>query len=226
MTNTDPIADMPHDETEVLSTLPKPKKNTVLPIVFLIILTAAIATLWYIHRGNSVGDSGQSAMSLRPYTYLDNQLAFSYPATWYPHEKHGRVFLLKKPNTPDIENTEIYAYGDQITISDYNLTDKEGNRLTRAQYDAYIVKNPPAAKDEQGHPIIRTAVTVNNIPMTRIDSREYAGDFRTLRYEILHDDLIYEIRLYPYDPDSTGDATDRQNIADLEAVVKTVHFLK
>ena len=155
------------------------------------------------------------------YVYPSGELSLSFPNGWYPHDKHGQVFFLKKPNTPDITDTEIYAYGDQITIGDANLTDKAGNKLTRAQYEAYLVKNPPATKDMEGNPINRTSVNINGIKMTRVDQLEYAGSNRTLTYSFLSEDLEYFVRLFPYEPESK-DANNVQLIKDFEAMVQTI----
>jgi hypothetical protein len=199
------------NQNPVQQLIPTPKKSPKNAITIIIIILALIVGAMYFFTKNSPANS-----AMVPYLYgMNNELRFSYPSNWYPHDKHGRLFLLKAPNTPDIPNTEIYAYGDQITVSDFNLTDNQGNRLTREQYDAYITENPPATKDLEGNPVTRTKVTINGIPMTRIDQLEYAGSYRTLTYEIPKGDLMYEIRLFPY---------EKKNIEDLEALIQTVKF--
>lgn len=208
----------------------KPSTPIINAVIGLIVLGSG---LYFLARPSpakspAVSNQAPSATSTQaaavPYRYgMDKELLFSIPAGWFPHEKHGWTFLLKAPNTPDLEGTETYAYGDQVTISDSNLTDDKGNRLTRAQYDAFIKKNPPATKDVEGNLITRTDVTINGIKMTKIDQLEYAGSHRTLTYEILKGDLRYEIRLFPYYLDDS-DAIDVQNIADLEALIQSVRF--
>ncbi len=200
-------------------------------VVITAIIIIIVGTIFFMGKTSTDTTSQSNASSspvqtnnMIPYQYgAGNELQFSFPANWYPHDKHGRLFLLKEPNTPDKLGTEIYAYGQQITVSDWNLTDNQGNRLTRAQYDRYLKNNPPADKDIEGNPIYRTNVTINGIPMTRIDQLEYVGTFRTLSYQILKDELIYEIRLYPYEPDN-GDTSDKQNIIDFDKLINTVSF--
>ena len=165
-----------------------------------------------------------NATNMTPYSYgIDNEIRFSYPTGWYPHDKHGGLFLLRAPNTPDAVDTELYAYGPQITVRDYNLTDSKGNKLTRAQYDAYIKTNPPATKDIEGNPIERSTVTINGIQMTRTNQLEYAGSNRTLTYQILKGDIAYEFRLFPYEP-ASNDAQDKLYISDFDALMQTVKF--
>ncbi len=216
---------------------PKKRPAAIITII-IIVLAAVIGVALFLNRQTTGGASatvGTASGSMpspiatggmTAYEYgMDNELLFSYPATWYPHDKHGILFFLKAPNTPDKDGTEIYAYGQQITIADSNLTDNKGNKLTRPQYDRYMRLNPPANKDPYGNPIKRTEVKINGIPMTRIDQLEYIGTYRTLSYEILKDELMYVIRLYPYAPDG-GTPEDKQNIQDFEALIQTVHFAK
>ncbi len=209
---------------------PGPKKSPAAIItIVVIVLAVVIGVALFLNRQAAETTSGPTpspttTSGMIPHQYgMDNELIFSYPATWYPHDKHGMLFFLKAPNTPDKDGTEIYAYGQQITVIDSNLTDDKGNQLTRAQYDAHIKKNPPANKDIEGNPIYRTNVTINGIPMVRIDQLEYLGTYRTLTYEILKGNLIYQIRLYPYQPDK-GDAAQKQSIKDFEALMQTVRF--
>ena len=114
------------------------------------------------------------------------------PEGWHEHSLGGNGVLLTRSQTlPDIGATELYAYGEQISIS-AGMFDGDPNNRESWQYIRWVFEDEALVRNWSW-------TTVRGLDALRVESEAAGASGGVLYYFIFSGDQLYTLSLYPFD---------------------------